>query len=391
MPWCSSNFGLQSAQDLDRLRHRRLDDVDLLETSRQRVVLLENPAVFLVGGRTDAAQLTVRERRLDQVGGVHHAARRRAGADDRVDLVDEEDRARLLLDLREHALQALLEIAAVLGAGDQRAEVEREHHAVGEHVGHLALDDEPREALDQRSLADAGFADVERVVLAAAAEDLHRALDLELAADQRVDAPLLRELVEVRGVLVERRPAFRVALAFRLLRLLLARTFALVAGLGEAVRDEVHDVEARDFLQAEQVRRVTVLLAEDRDQHVGDRHFLLAARLHVEHGALQHALETQRRLHLAIVVLLEARRRLVDEFLQLLAQARRIRAAGAQDLAHLRRVDDREQQVLDGHEFMALVPGPLEGLVQADLEFAAQHVIQASSIVHRRGCCCWRA
>ena len=72
---------------------RRLDHVDLLEAARQRVVLLEDAAVFLVGRRADAAQLAVREHRLDQVRRVHDAARGGARADDRVDLVDEQDRA----------------------------------------------------------------------------------------------------------------------------------------------------------------------------------------------------------------------------------------------------------------------------------------------------------
>ena len=57
-----------------------------------------------------------------------------------------------------------------------------------EHLGHLALDDEAREAFGDRGLADAGFADVQRIVLAPAAQDLDRALDFELAPDQRIDA-----------------------------------------------------------------------------------------------------------------------------------------------------------------------------------------------------------
>ncbi len=98
----------------------------------------------------------------------------------------------LLLQLGDHRFQALLEIAAVLGAGDQRAHVERVDGAVGEHLGHLALDDQARQPFGDRGLADAGLADVQRIVLAAAAQDLDGALDLELAADQRIDAPFLR-------------------------------------------------------------------------------------------------------------------------------------------------------------------------------------------------------
>ena len=72
----------------------RLVDVDLLEAAHQRAVLLEVLAVFLVGGRADAAQRARLQRRLQQVGGVHGAAGGGAGADHGVDLVDEQDGAR---------------------------------------------------------------------------------------------------------------------------------------------------------------------------------------------------------------------------------------------------------------------------------------------------------
>jgi hypothetical protein len=47
-----------------------------------------------------------------------------AGADDRVDLVDEQDRVGLALQRLEHRLDAVLEVAAVARAGEQRAQVE---------------------------------------------------------------------------------------------------------------------------------------------------------------------------------------------------------------------------------------------------------------------------
>jgi hypothetical protein len=95
-----------------------------------------------------------------------------------VDLVDEEDRVRELLELGHDRLQPLLEIAAVAGAGEQRAHVERVNDGGLEHLGNVALDDLAREALGDRGLPDAGIADVERVVLRPAAQDLHRAVDL---------------------------------------------------------------------------------------------------------------------------------------------------------------------------------------------------------------------
>ena len=85
---------LEPEEDLDGLGDRGLDDVDLLEAPRECVVLLEDAAVLVVGGRADAADLAVGEHRLDEVGGIHDPAGSGAGADHGVDLVDEQDRAR---------------------------------------------------------------------------------------------------------------------------------------------------------------------------------------------------------------------------------------------------------------------------------------------------------
>ena len=67
-----------------------LADQDRLEAALERRVLLDVLAVLVERGRADRAQLAAREHRLEQVGGVHRALGR-AGADDRVQLVDEQD------------------------------------------------------------------------------------------------------------------------------------------------------------------------------------------------------------------------------------------------------------------------------------------------------------
>ena len=90
--------------------------------------------------------------------------------DDRVQLVHEQDDLALGLgDLLEHRLQAVLELAAVLRAGDQRADVERDDAPVAQRVGHVAGDDALGEALDDGRLAHARLADQHRVVLGAPA------------------------------------------------------------------------------------------------------------------------------------------------------------------------------------------------------------------------------
>ena len=170
---------------------RRLADEHRLEAALERRVLLDVLAVLVERRGADRAQLAAREHRLEQVGGVHRALGR-AGADDRVQLVDEQDDLALGLgDLLEHGLQPVLELAAVLRAGDQRADVERDHAPVAQRLGHVAGDDALGEALDDRGLADAGLADQHGVVLGAAREHLDHAADLVVAADHRVELALL--------------------------------------------------------------------------------------------------------------------------------------------------------------------------------------------------------
>ena len=108
-----------------------------------------------------------------------------------------------VLELLHHRLQPLLEVAAIAGAGEQRAHVEREDRGLGQHAGRLAVDDLAGEALGDRRLADARVADQERVVLAPAAEHLDAALDLEIAADQGIDVPAPGLLVQIDAVLLQ--------------------------------------------------------------------------------------------------------------------------------------------------------------------------------------------
>ena len=67
--------------------------------------------------------------------------------------------------------------------------------------------DRERQSFRQRGLADAGFADKYRIVLAPAQKNVNRALELVLASDQRIDLPLRRALGEIDRVGLAPRPA----------------------------------------------------------------------------------------------------------------------------------------------------------------------------------------
>ena len=179
-------------------------DHDRLEAPLERRVLLDVLPVLVERGRADGVQLAARQHRLQHVRRVHRAFGR-AGADDGVQLVDEQDDLALGVgDLLEHGLQPLLELAAVLRAGDQRAHVERDDALVLEAFGHVAADDALREPFDDGGLADAGLADEHRVVLRAARQHLDDAADLLVAADDRIELALARQLGQVAAVALER-------------------------------------------------------------------------------------------------------------------------------------------------------------------------------------------
>ena len=197
-------FLFQAAQDGDGVLHRGLGHEHRLEAPGQRRVLLHMLAVLVERGGADAVQLAAGERRLEEVGGVHGAFRS-AGADQGVHLVDEQDDLAVAgLDLREHGLQPLLELAAIFRAGDERAHVERQHLLVLQALRHVALDDAVRQPLDDGRLADARLADQHGVVLGAPRQNLNRTADLLVAADDGIELTLCRGLGEVAGVFLQR-------------------------------------------------------------------------------------------------------------------------------------------------------------------------------------------
>ena len=125
-------------------------------------------AEFVQGGGTDAVQFAAGEHGLQQVAGVHGPLRF-ARADDGVQLVDEEHDLPLgALHFFEHRFQPLFELAAELGAGDQRAHIQGDHAFLFEAFGHVAADDALRQAFDDGRFADAWFADQDGIVLGAA-------------------------------------------------------------------------------------------------------------------------------------------------------------------------------------------------------------------------------
>src|SRR5262249_33296754 len=180
----------------DRLVLRRRVDDDLLEAPLQRPVLLDVLAVLVQRRGADALDLAAGQGRLEDVGGVDGALGA-AGADEGVQLVDEQDGVLGPADLVHDRLDALLELAAVLGAGDHHRQVEHDDALVAEQLRDVAVHDELGQALDDGGLADAGLAEQYGVVLGTARQHLNDALDFVGAANDGVEFTLTGQFGQV--------------------------------------------------------------------------------------------------------------------------------------------------------------------------------------------------
>ena len=254
----------------------------------------------------------------------------------------------MLLDLLHDLLQALFEIAAIAGAGEQRPHVEGEDRRIGEHFRHFAAGDLAGEPLGDRGLADAGLADEQRVVLLPAAQNLDRALHFGLAADQRIDAALARLLVEIDAIGVERTVLLlavgSIFLGFTLLAMVVillgsTRRFRRIGEarpLGDAVRNVIDRVVTRHVLLLQKIGGMAFALGENRDQHVGAGHLLAPGGLHMDHGALDDALEAGRRLGILTSVGDQILEFVVDIFDEVLLQHIEVDRAGPHDRGAIR-------------------------------------------------------
>ena len=195
---------LEAAQNGDGFLDAGFVDVNGLETAFQGGVFFDVLAVFVQGGGADAAQFAAGQRRLEHVGGVVGALGR-ARADDGVQFVNEEQNAPFAGgDFLEKGLEAVLEFAAIFGAGDHRAEIHRDELLVFERFRHVAADDAAGQAFDDGGLARARLADEDGIVLGAAGQHLHDAADFLVAPDDGINFPGAGQGGEVAPVFFQR-------------------------------------------------------------------------------------------------------------------------------------------------------------------------------------------
>ncbi len=267
---------LQATENRDRVRDGRLPDEHGLEPPLQGRVLFDVLAIFVERRGADHVQLAARQRRLEEIRRVHRAF---GGPrpHQRVQLVDEHDELPLgRRDLLDHGLQALLEFAAILGAGDQLAQIERYEMLVVERFRHVAVDDALGEAFGDRRFAHTRLADQHRVVLGPARQHLHDTPDFFVAADHGIELALARLLGQVAGVALQR--------LILLLGLLVGHLLAAAHRL-----QRLHQLLLVHAGRCQELARRGPLLLGQGDEDMLGRDVGVSQLLRFAVGAVQHA------------------------------------------------------------------------------------------------------
>ena len=366
-------IGLDAHQDLDRIRHGRFGHVNLLEAPHQGAVFFEILAIFLVSGRADAAQNTRRQSRLEQVGGIHGAARGGARADHGVDFVNEQNSALDAFQLFHNGLEPFFEIAAIAGARNQRTHVERIDDGAAQDFGHFIIDNLARQAFGDGGLADTRITHEQRIVLLAAAKNLNGAVHFGGAADQRIHPARLGFLIQVDAIGFQRLRPLLVGL-FGFLFLIGGAARRLGCGhtraLGDAVADIAHRIQPVHVLLLQEIDGMAFALGEQGHQHIGAGDLVAATVLHMQHGALHHALEAGGGLGFLARLDHQRDEFLINIFLHRAPQRIGIHIAGLHDLAGIGIIHQGQQQMFERGVLMMPVAGEFDGVMQGRFQTA---------------------
>ncbi len=98
------------------------------------------PAILIEGGRAYTLQLPPRQGRLKDIARVNGPFGP-PGTDNGMHFINKKHNILRLLYFLHHFFEALLKLAPILGAGNQRRHVERNHSLATERLRHSALHD----------------------------------------------------------------------------------------------------------------------------------------------------------------------------------------------------------------------------------------------------------
>ena len=179
-----------------------LADVDRLETPLKCSVLLDMFTVLFCRSCADDLDFSTRQWWLKDGCGIDGAFCR-AGTNDGMNLVDEEDVILGFLQLSNNLLHAVLKLTAILGSCYQTCQVKRPDLLSAQDVRNVARSNKLSQALNNGGLTNARISQDKWVVLLAARKNLHDTLNLAVTTDDRVKLFICGKLSKVAAKLLQ--------------------------------------------------------------------------------------------------------------------------------------------------------------------------------------------
>ena len=128
--------------------------------------------------------------------------------------------------------------------------------------------------------------------------------------------------------------------------------------------DETDRVEPAHILLLQEIDGIAVTFGKQRDEHIGAGYRVLAGRLDMQDGALDHALETGGRLRIRAIPGLEGLVFLIEILPHDIAKIAEIHTAGDHHFGGIGIINQGEQEVFQRRIFVAPVSGIGERVVE---------------------------
>ncbi len=120
-----------------------------------------------------------------------------------MNFINKKNGFRLFLQLSQQCLEAFFKIPTVLGASQQCTHIQRIDHMPLEDIRHLVFDHHTGQTFNYCRFTDTGFAHQQWIVLASSTQYLNQAQYFFVAANQRINATLPGQLIEVGGIVFQ--------------------------------------------------------------------------------------------------------------------------------------------------------------------------------------------
>ncbi len=161
-------------------------------------------AVFIKGGGAYALNFAPRQCRLKHIAGIERTART-AGTHNGVYFVYKQNHIRRFLQFIHHRFHTLFKLAAVLGAGHQRGNIQRHNALVEQDPRYLLLDDAQGQALGYSRLTNTRLTNQNGVVFLAACQYLTHTLNFLLPAHNRIQLTVFSQFGKVPAEIIQHR------------------------------------------------------------------------------------------------------------------------------------------------------------------------------------------